>query len=216
MVVYCTICRHPKREEIEATIRSGLAYDWVARQFQVSHWAVRRHGRVHMGLRRRPRKGECTICSHPARQEIDAAIKAGASYGWIGRKFQVSEAVVNRHAVLHLGLRRQVLGRNLVKFGTALDADVLAALKAEAARRGLTVADLIRETLAARFLPGLESVQVEARVKGPRASLHVMVDADVLAAIKAEAGRRGVSTSEVVRQALRERFGKEVGDAGAG
>ncbi len=45
---------------------------------------------------RRP-GGQCTICNHPQRVEIDKALVAGESYRSIARRFGVTDSAVGRH-----------------------------------------------------------------------------------------------------------------------
>ncbi len=44
----------------------------------------------------------CTICTHPERAQIEAAIAAGTSYRVISRQFSVGHDSVQRHAADHI------------------------------------------------------------------------------------------------------------------
>ncbi|HZC04062.1 MAG TPA: hypothetical protein VE338_00320 [Ktedonobacterales bacterium] len=44
----------------------------------------------------------CTICAHPKRGEIDAALMAGSAYRVIARQFAVSHDAIQRHASSHV------------------------------------------------------------------------------------------------------------------
>src|SRR5262249_26212173 len=44
----CSICRHPKRDDIEAELRAGTSYRDIARQRNVSKDALSRHRAHHM------------------------------------------------------------------------------------------------------------------------------------------------------------------------
>jgi ABC-type transporter Mla subunit MlaD len=39
----------------------------------------------------------CTICRHPQRNEIEAAVQAGASYRDVGRRYSLSKDAICRH-----------------------------------------------------------------------------------------------------------------------
>jgi len=47
----CTICAHPKREEIEQEILNGVPYSAIARRFNVGRDSVRRHAKSHLPKR---------------------------------------------------------------------------------------------------------------------------------------------------------------------
>lgn len=41
----------------------------------------------------------CTVCQHPARDEIDAALVGGESNRSVGRRFSIAETTIRRHRV---------------------------------------------------------------------------------------------------------------------
>jgi hypothetical protein len=44
----------------------------------------------------------CTVCRHPDRNDIDAALRAGTPYRDIARRFQLSKDAISRHRGNHL------------------------------------------------------------------------------------------------------------------
>jgi hypothetical protein len=50
----CSICRHPKRHQIEADLQAGSPYRDVARQYGLSKDAVSRHRASHVSLHTTP------------------------------------------------------------------------------------------------------------------------------------------------------------------
>ncbi|MFN0172750.1 MAG: hypothetical protein ACKV22_40740 [Bryobacteraceae bacterium] len=44
----CEVCRHPKRDAIEAGPVSGVAYAKLERQYGIAEWTLGRHKRLHL------------------------------------------------------------------------------------------------------------------------------------------------------------------------
>jgi hypothetical protein len=44
----CSVCRHPRRHEIEADLQAGLSYRDLARRYDVSKDAISRHRASHV------------------------------------------------------------------------------------------------------------------------------------------------------------------------
>jgi hypothetical protein len=80
----CTICRHPKRHDIEADLRAGLPYRDVARRHGISKDAASRHRR-HVSLHATPAVATAT--------KIMALLdEAGTSDTWNASLLTVREA----------------------------------------------------------------------------------------------------------------------------
>jgi hypothetical protein len=80
----CKICRHPKRDDIEADLRGGTPYRDIARRHGVSKDAVSRHRANHI------RHTETELA---AASEIKALLdKAEASPNWSATLLAVREA----------------------------------------------------------------------------------------------------------------------------
>ena len=85
----------------------------------------------------------CTICGHPERAAIDAALVADAPYRHIAARFAVSTGALQRHRAEHLpaGLAKAREAAEVVQADTLLDR--LRALNRE-------TADVLKEAKAAR------------------------------------------------------------------
>lgn len=52
--------------------------------------------------------GKCTICVHPQRHAIDAALRSSVSLRNIAKQFNVSSGAVNRHKISHLNSSQSI------------------------------------------------------------------------------------------------------------
>ena len=44
----CEVCRHPKRDAIEADLVNGVGYARLEKQYGVAEWTLGRHKRLHL------------------------------------------------------------------------------------------------------------------------------------------------------------------------
>jgi hypothetical protein len=106
----------------------------------------------------------CSICRHPQRHEIDAAISSGGTLRGIAGQFRVSDSAVDRHRA-HIGLQladteegRRVLSAESI----AQRLVVVDELLARAAEEARGVRDVVAIALA-----HLKVVHVQAQIMGP-------------------------------------------------
>lgn len=74
----CPFCQHPERDVLERQVRTGLVDNEDLDKDQ--GWAsgtVHRHMRRHSGEYYNNSNQDCSICTHPERSEIEAAIIDG-------------------------------------------------------------------------------------------------------------------------------------------
>jgi hypothetical protein len=201
----CSICGHPRRQEIDAALASGTSLRAVAREFSTTHTALSRH-RAHIGsapaapsapgapsrpeadqapaplpARRRPGP-RCTVCSHAQRSNIDTALVAGATTYEVAAQNGLSQRAVARHAAAHIPAALAVAAQAQVVASAGSLLDQIQALQAEAAallERAKSAGD-IRAAAAVlaqqgRFIELLGKVQGELQ-DGPTVNIAVSPD----------------------------------------
>jgi hypothetical protein len=62
----------------------------------------------------------CTVCHHPERSAIDAALRSGESLRTIGRAFHVTHRALGRHKVHHLDRPTAMRSARLDRMRSAL------------------------------------------------------------------------------------------------
>jgi hypothetical protein len=74
---HCSICNHPRRHQIELGLVHGTPLRVMAKRFEVSPWAVHRHGRNHLS----PQLRAAIMTAQKPRQIDLAALQASEAEG---------------------------------------------------------------------------------------------------------------------------------------
>ena len=100
----CPFCQHPERDVLERQVRTGLVDNEDLDKDQ--GWAsgtVHRHMRRHSGEYYNNSNQDCSICTHPERSEIEAAIIDGrASVEDFAYELNEKETVITQHMEKHI------------------------------------------------------------------------------------------------------------------
>ncbi|MFN0167827.1 MAG: hypothetical protein ACKV22_15475 [Bryobacteraceae bacterium] len=67
----CEVCRHPKRDAIEADLVSGVGYARLEKQYGIAEWTLGRHKRLH--LRREVQAASARMGSERRRRLLAAS-----------------------------------------------------------------------------------------------------------------------------------------------
>ena len=81
----CSICQHPERQDIEASLRAGTSYRDTARRYNLSKDSLSRHRAKHM-----PRHTETGLVA--AKEIVTLSDKAEISATWNSTLLTVREA----------------------------------------------------------------------------------------------------------------------------
>ena len=100
----CPFCQHPERDVLERQVRTGLVDNEDLDKDQ--GWAsgtVHRHMRRHSGEYYNNSNQDCSICTHPERSEIEAAIIDGrASVEDFAYELNEKETIITQHMEKHI------------------------------------------------------------------------------------------------------------------
>jgi hypothetical protein len=91
----CTICRHPKKHLIEVGLTYGTPLRVLAKRFEVSFWAVHRHGRNHLSPQLR---AAILVAQKPSEVDLEQLQRSEAE-GLLGQLVS-QRARLQRHSEL--------------------------------------------------------------------------------------------------------------------
>jgi hypothetical protein len=139
--------------------------------------------------------GQCSICNHPKRVEIDKALIDGGSYRDVAGRFGVSRSAVGRHKRNgHIAEKiAKVARKKEIKEAEAIDAVVLAHEVQEVANAGSILAEV--SALKTRALAILDNAESEGTREACMALREVRGIVELLAKVRGELKGDGVTVN---------------------
>ena len=113
-VIRCSVCAHPERDIIEASIIAGQTLQATADRFGMKPNTLLNHKKSHMGLVNFGRVVRCSICAHERAGDINRDLLNGMTFRQVALRYGINpsgsrrgEKALGNHFYYHLETARQ-------------------------------------------------------------------------------------------------------------